>query len=100
MSVWSDQAAGFLEICESSSSEVWKHFLKNRHTEKARCKTCKTTLSCKDGTITTLKNQSHGISISTKRLHSEAEENDETEVFPSTQNNLRKQVCIKITKKH
>ena len=40
MSVWSDQAAGFLEICESSSSEVWKHFLKNRHTEKARCKTC------------------------------------------------------------
>ena len=54
MSVWSDQAAGFLEICESSSSEVWKHFLKNRHTEKARCKTCKTTLSCKDGTTTTL----------------------------------------------
>ena len=39
MSVWSDQAAGFLDISESSS-----HFLKNRHTEKARCKTCKTTL--------------------------------------------------------
>ena len=49
MSVWSDQAAGFLDIIESSSSEVWKHFLKNRHTEKAWCKTCKTTLSCKGG---------------------------------------------------
>ena len=36
MSVWSDQAAGFLDIIESSSSEVWKHFLRNRHTEKAR----------------------------------------------------------------
>ena len=55
MSVWSDQAAGFLDISESSSSEVWKHFLKNRHTEKARCKTCKTTLSCRGGTTTTLK---------------------------------------------
>ena len=43
-------------------------------------------VSCKGGTITTLKNhlKTHGISISTKRLHSEAEENDEIEVFPST----------------
>ena len=41
MFVWSDQAAVFLDISESSSSESWKHFLKNRHTEKARCKTCK-----------------------------------------------------------
>ena len=42
-------------------------------------------VSCKGGTITTLKNhlKTHGITISTKRLDSEAEENDETEVFPS-----------------
>ena len=84
--MWSDQATGFLDICQNSSGEVWKYFLKNRHTEKARCKTCRTTLSCKGGTTTTLKNhlKTHGITISTKRLDSEAEENDETEVFPST----------------
>ena len=39
MSVQSDQAAGFLDISQNSSSEVWKYFLKNRLTEKARCKT-------------------------------------------------------------
>ena len=55
MPVWSDQATGFLDISENSTSEVWKYFLKNRHAEKARCKTCRTTLSNKGGTTSTLK---------------------------------------------
>ena len=38
MSVWSDQAAGFLDISQNSSSEVWKYFLKNRHTEIFFCR--------------------------------------------------------------
>ena len=42
-----DQAAGFLDIIQNSSCEVWKYFLKNRFTEKARCKTCKIILSNK-----------------------------------------------------
>ena len=69
-----DQAAGFLDISQNSSCEVWKYFLKNRFTEKARCKTCKIILSNKGGTTSTLKNHLksiHGINISTKRSHSE-----------------------------
>ena len=31
-----DQAAGFLDISQNSSSEVWKYFLKNRFTEKGQ----------------------------------------------------------------
>ena len=45
----------------------------------------------KGGTTSTLKNhlKTHGISISTKRSHSEAEENDEIEVHSSlTKSNL------------
>ena len=88
-----DQAAGFLDISQNSSSEVWKYFLKNRFTEKARCKTCKTTLSNKGGTTSTLKNHLksiHGINISTKRSHSVVEENEEIQVSPSAPTQSKK----------
>ena len=62
-----------MRACLSSENYLFSEYIFQylRHTEKARCETCKTTLSCKGGTTTRLKNhfkKTHGISISTKRL--------------------------------
>lgn len=77
----------FIDISSSSSSAVWKYFLKNKIQQTAKCKECKTKttiLSSKGGTTSSFKSHlktKHNIAIDsktfsqisqqTKRSHSE-----------------------------
>ena len=53
-----------------SENPVWGYFLRSKNSEKAKCETCKTTISCKGGSTGAMRNHlslKHKILLNTKK---------------------------------
>ena len=89
----------FNDISSSSSSAVWKYFLKNKFQQTAKCKECKTKttiLSSKGGTTSARKDIENMLLHLWQRLFLNFELSASSENTDNTSNKVRISFALKV----
>ena len=83
---------GFIDVSGKFTSEVWKHFKKNKSIGKALCNHCSIIINARHGTNSLIKHlrNIHGIHITTKNSQSQDEDVDEPVILKVCMNSKKK----------
>ena len=82
---------GFIDVSGKFTSEVWKHFKKNKSIGKALCNHCSIIINARHGTNSLIKHlrNIHGIHITTRNSQSQDEDVDEPVILQVCKNKLK-----------